>query len=92
MRVGYGLESGGTFMGIMINVEDGRRGRQAAKVQSNLRRSRFDSASNGILNEMSFDSDLRRLILDAITDESRCRRSKTQCHARQGIDTTVPGD
>jgi hypothetical protein len=29
MRVGYGLESGGTFMGIMINVEDGRRGRQA---------------------------------------------------------------
>jgi hypothetical protein len=76
----------------MINVEDGRRGRQAARLQSNLGRSRFESARNEILNEMFFDSDLRRLILDAITDESRCRRRKTQCHARQGIDTNVPGD
>jgi hypothetical protein len=51
MRFGYGLESRGIFVGMMGKVEDGRRGRKAAEVQSELGSSRFESASNRMLNE-----------------------------------------
>ena len=68
MRVGYCLEPGGIFVGVMNNWRTEGAVGTRKKCNRDSGSSRFDSASDGMLGEMYFNSDLRRFILDAITD------------------------